>query len=115
VGGNRQGQRLGTSERLEAVIYLVIAFGRLKNDRTDYRKYNMEPEKFEGLPAYVVVFWELALEGLADEVDGTVFKFNITPEVSILYPELKAGMRLLLTESTDGFVFYDLLPQRRTN
>jgi hypothetical protein len=74
-----------------------------------------QPDKLEGLPEYVAVFWRRAREGLADEVDDTVFKFTVTPEDAKVYPELKPGMRLFLAESTDGFVIYDLLQPRRTN
>lgn len=72
-------------------------------------------EKFQGEPEYVPDFWERAQKGLAEEVDGTVFRFTITPEDAEKYPELKIGMRLLIAESTDGFVFHKILAPRITN
>jgi hypothetical protein len=72
-------------------------------------------DKFEGLPEYVVVFWGRAINGLADEVDGTVFKFNITPEDARDHPDLKPGQRLFITESADGFIIHEVLQARRTN
>lgn len=71
--------------------------------------------KFQGEPEFVSDFWERALNGHADEVDETVFKFIVTEDDARKYPELKPGMRLLLTESTDGFVFHELLPPKRSN
>lgn len=73
------------------------------------------PDKFEGLPPYVAVFWERAQAGLAEEVDETVFKFTISPEDASTYPELKPGMRLMIVESVDGFIHHELLPPRKMN
>jgi hypothetical protein len=72
-------------------------------------------DKFQGEPKFVLDFWERAQKGMADEVDDTIFKFTITAEDVAKYPELKPGMRLFLTESTDGFVFHELLPPKRSN
>lgn len=72
-------------------------------------------KKFQGEPEYVSDFWERAQAGHADEVDETVFRFTITKEDAEKYPELKPGMRLLVTESTDGFVFHEILDPKVTN
>jgi len=72
-------------------------------------------EKFQGEPKYVPDFWERAQIGLADEIDGTVFRFTITKEDAEKYPELKPGMRLLITESTDGFIFHEVLAPKVAN
>lgn len=74
-----------------------------------------QPDRFEGLPSYVAVFWERAQSGLAEEVDGTVFRFTISAKDAIAYPELKPGMRLMLAESVDGFIHHELLPPRLMN
>jgi hypothetical protein len=63
------------------------------------------PEKFEGEPEYVPEFWARAMEGFADNHENGVLSFTITEEDVQRYPELVAGQKLLLTESTDGFVF----------
>jgi hypothetical protein len=63
------------------------------------------PGKFEGEPEYVPDFWAKAMEGLADTREDGVFSFTITEDDAQKYPELVAGQRLLLSESTDGFVF----------
>lgn len=73
------------------------------------------PNKFEGEPDFVPYFWQRAQEGLADEVDGPVFKFRITREDAEKYPELKPGMLLMLAESAQGEVTHQLLGPRRTN
>lgn len=67
------------------------------------------PDKFEGEPAYVPEFWDRAMEGLADGQEADVFSFIITESDSQRYPELVAGNTLLLTESTDGFVFSEVV------
>jgi hypothetical protein len=72
-------------------------------------------DKFEGLPTYVAVFWERVLLGLAEELEGSIFKFTISIEDARNYPELKPGMRLMLVRSVDGFIHYELLPPRRMN
>lgn len=63
------------------------------------------PGKFECEPEYVPEFWARALEGCADSREKGVLSFTITEEDVQKYPELVAGQKLLLTESTDGFVF----------
>jgi hypothetical protein len=63
------------------------------------------PGKFEGEPEYVPDFWARAMEGFADSHENGVLSFTITEEDVQRYPELVAGQKLLLTESTDGFVF----------
>jgi hypothetical protein len=73
------------------------------------------PDIFQGEPRYVPDFWGRAQNGLAEEVDETVFRFTITQGDAKRYPELKPGERLLLAKSIDGFVVHRLLPPRRTN
>lgn len=73
------------------------------------------PGKFQGEPPYVPYFWDKVLKGLAYERDDTVYKFIITSEDVAQFPELKVGARIFLAESTDGFVFHELLPPKRTN
>lgn len=73
------------------------------------------PDRFEGLPPYVEDFWKRAQVGLAEEVDGTIFKFTISEKDASTYPELKPGMRIMLAESVDGYIHHELFPPRRTN
>jgi len=79
------------------------------------------PGKFEGEPIYVPYFWNLGLDGCADDeetqthypTDQPVFGFNLSDlniEQSV-WPELKGQDRIELWESDLGFVFYDLLPR----
>lgn len=37
----------------------------------------VSPGKFEGEPMFAPHFWELGLEGFADEDDGKVYKFKL--------------------------------------
>jgi len=64
-----------------------------------------ESGKFEGEPGYVPEFWDRALQGLADNQEDNVYSFTITEDDVRKYPELVVGQKLLLSESTDGFVF----------
>lgn len=63
------------------------------------------PGKFEGEPKYVPDFWDKALNGEANSDEDGVFCFSITEEDVRKYPELIVGQKLLLSESTDGFVY----------
>lgn len=66
------------------------------------------PGKFEGEPAYVPYFWELGLDGMADEdftdVGGAVYAFDITEDDKIFFPGLLKYKRIELRESEVGFV-----------
>lgn len=68
----------------------------------------VSPGKFEGEPAYVPYFWELGLDGMADEdhtdEGGTVYRFNIETDDRIFFPELVKYQRIELRESEQGFV-----------
>ena len=73
------------------------------------------PDMFQGEPDYVPDFWGRAEKGQAEEVDDTVFRFTVTQDDALRYPDLKPGSRLLLAKSTDGYVVHRLLPPRQTN
>lgn len=65
----------------------------------------VDPGKFEGEMIYVPYYWALGLAGFADHDDGRVFRFNITQEDRVLFPELPKHRRVLrLSESDSGFV-----------
>ena len=53
----------------------------------------MSPGKFEGESAYVPYFWDVALDGFADEdytdSTGAVYAFDISDEDKKFFPELK--------------------------
>lgn len=63
------------------------------------------PGKFEGEPIYVPYFWQLGLEGFADDDDGDEFVFDLGPEELQMWPELGDGRRLTLSEDSSGFVY----------
>ena len=68
------------------------------------------PGKFEGEPIFAPYFWNLGLEGFADNDDGSVYRFKITKddESNPYWPELKAWLgtkrTLRLREDSQGFV-----------
>ena len=76
------------------------------------RDYNVDsggvirsPGKFEGEYLYVPYFWDLFLNGCADEDDGGVLRFNVTEKDRREFPELVAVQVVTLTECEQGFVY----------
>jgi hypothetical protein len=67
------------------------------------------PGKFQDEPDYVPYFWDRAVKGLSGSIEDRVFTMTITEDDVKLYPELIAGQRLLLGESSDGFVYSKLI------
>ncbi len=75
------------------------------------RDYNVDsggvirsPGKFEGEYLYVPYFWDLFLNGCADEDDGDVLRFNVTEKDRMEFPELTDVHTVTLTECEQGFV-----------
>ena len=68
------------------------------------------PGKFEGEPVYTPHYWEMALDGTADEVlhdaalDQTVYVFKIDSSDVETWPMLADVEVLRLHERDDGFV-----------
>jgi hypothetical protein len=63
------------------------------------------PGKFQDEPDYVPYLWGRANKGFSDSAEDGVFTLTITEEDVKKYPELVVGQRLLLIESSDGFVY----------
>lgn len=61
--------------------------------------------KFEGEPIYAPYFWDLGLQGFADDDDGKVFTFKITKEDRQQFEELKGIRKVYIQESQTGFIF----------
>ncbi len=70
------------------------------------------PGKFEGEARYVPYFWDVYMDGGADDDDGTVLTFNVSDEDKKLFPELRGRKRVKLMEQDSGFVV-ELSPPRR--
>ena len=75
----------------------------------------LAPGKFKGEPVFAPYFWELALEGCADEDDGKVYKFRFCfstdhqdRRLAEDWPTLKTWLgrkrTLRLREDDQGFV-----------
>ena len=63
-----------------------------------------DPGKFEGEMLYVPDFWRIGLDGGADEDDGEVFRFVVTPEDREAFPEINGADEITLSETNQGFV-----------
>jgi hypothetical protein len=64
------------------------------------------PGKFEGQPVYVPHYWDLGLEGSADEGDEDGFTFKLDASDVERWPELAGVKTLRLAESDFGFVHH---------
>ena len=64
--------------------------------------------KFEGEGNYVPYYWEIGLDGGADDEiysgDTPIWVFNVSPEDKAMFPELKGRKRIKLWENEQGFV-----------
>jgi hypothetical protein len=62
------------------------------------------PGKFEDEPIYVPYFWQIGLEGCADQDRDGDFVFHIDASDVEMWPELRNITRLQLWEDDNGFV-----------
>lgn len=66
------------------------------------------PGKFEGEMIYVPYFWQMYLEGGADDEVNGVLKFRVTDEDRALFPEIPKRQKWVrLWEDSVGFVRED--------
>lgn len=79
------------------------------------REYNIvngiiqNPGKFEGEPAYVPYYWDLAMDGCADEV-GEVLVFHLDASDVAIWPELASVASIHLAADSNGFVSHTCVP-----
>ena len=66
------------------------------------------PGKFEQEARYVPYYWEMGMDGGADdekwEGDTPIWIFNVTPEDKAMFPELKNRKKVGILEDDQGFV-----------
>ena len=77
----------------------------LRDYNVDSRGVIRSPGKFEGEYLYAPYFWDLFLNGGADEDDGDVLRFNVTEKDRLEFPELVGVHAVTLTECDQGFVY----------
>jgi len=63
------------------------------------------PGKFEDCPVWAPYYWALGLDGLADDIDGKQWTFNVTDRDRELFPELGNALQVHLVEDDHGFVY----------
>jgi hypothetical protein len=63
-----------------------------------------EPGMFEGQPRWTPHYYDLALEGGADEDNGRVWTFHVTPDDVRQYPELRYVRSVEIRQDSYGFV-----------
>lgn len=64
------------------------------------------PGKFEGCPSYVPFYWNLGLNGSADEDDGEAYRFELNDIDWAMWPALDGVKHLTLVEDGNGFVHH---------
>jgi hypothetical protein len=62
------------------------------------------PGKFEGEMIYVPFYWDVFLNGCADNDDGRRLVFKVTREDKDQFPELRRRRSVVLIEDEQGFV-----------
>jgi hypothetical protein len=63
------------------------------------------PGKFEGEHVFAPYFYDAFLNGMADEDDGELCTFNVTPEDKEQFPELANAEQVKFKEDEFGFVY----------
>jgi hypothetical protein len=79
-----------------------------KDYKVDSHGVIRSPGKFEGEMYYVPYYWDIGMNGLADEDDGTNWLFNLDTEDYKRFPELKGSKTLILYSSEQGFAYAEL-------
>lgn len=67
-----------------------------------------EPGKFEGQPRWTPHFYDLALEGSADEDDGRAWVFFVNSQDRAMFPELFNVRAVEIRVDDSGFVMGSL-------
>lgn len=62
------------------------------------------PGKFELEMLYTPYFWDMFLDGMADDDDGKVMRFDVTDQDREQFPELANVRSVFLWENDQGFV-----------
>jgi hypothetical protein len=70
----------------------------------EYEDIVNRPGKFEQEPRYVPYYWDIYLNGFADDDDGEVLTFNVESEDVAMFPELKGKKTVKIVELDNGFV-----------
>ena len=64
------------------------------------------PGKFEGEPVYAPYYYDIMLNGGADEVgEDNVDTFTVTEEDRLIFPELKGIDTIIQYEDDNGFIY----------
>lgn len=74
---------------------------------TNYRMFKemtTRPGKFQGEKPYVPYFYEIGMNGFANEDDGG-WSFDVKPEDVTIFPELRGKRKVKIDVSDNGFVF----------
>lgn len=92
--------------RLKILACQVPFLGDVLDEDWDIDDYGIvhNPGKFEGEPFWVVLYYEVMLNGFQDDDVGDVAIFTVTHEDKIAFPELAACEYVGIRVRDDGFV-----------
>jgi hypothetical protein len=62
------------------------------------------PGKFEGQATYIPYYWDIYLDGFADNDDGKIISFRVNAEDKLKFPCLRYRKVIKLMEDSQGFV-----------
>lgn len=74
-------------------------------EQINWNEIQRRPGKFEGEPLWVERLWEMALDGMADEDDGSLSLFVADDQLCADFPGcFQPGQYIYLEETEQGFV-----------
>jgi len=79
-----------------------------KDFKVDKNGIIQGPGKFEAEMYWVPYYWDIGMNGFADEDDGTNWLFRLDAEDYKKFPELKGHKNIIISSSEQGFVSGEL-------
>ena len=87
--------------------------------RNECEKLTARPGKFEGEPIYSPYFYELMMDGMADETiyegDLMIEIFRVDEPDRAIFPELKDVYGVSMSNDENGFIYCSPLTEEETN
>lgn len=79
-----------------------------KDYKVDKQGIIKDPGRFEGESYWVSYYYDVGMNGAADEDDGQNWLFNLDQEDYKKFPELKGHKTIVISSSDQGFVSGEL-------
>lgn len=62
------------------------------------------PGRFEGEPLWAPYYWDVYMNGGADDDDGGCLSFDVSEDDRVIFPELADVARVEIYQRDDGFI-----------